>query len=525
MKLEKTFVSIAPVLLATLLVADDATAQSLEAVEIASGFSAPLYLCSPPGDTHRLFVVEQGGVLKIIKDGSVLATPFLDISSITSGAGEQGLLGLAFHPDYDQNGRFFVSYTNLNGNSVVREYGVSAGNPDVADPGVFVNIIGPIGQPYTNHNGGCIQFGADGMLYFGLGDGGSANDPGNRAQDPLDLHGKMLRLDIDIASPHIPPDNPFVGDAGTRDEIWSLGLRNPWRFSFDRMTGDLWIADVGQYAWEEVDFEPAGAGGRNYGWRCMEGTHCTGLTGCTCNDASLTLPVHEYSHSFGCSITGGYLYRGQLMPDYVGRYFFSDYCTGTVWSFDFSGGVMSDLQNHTSELAIPGGENPTSFGEDANGELYMVDANAGQIWLFRQRCTGSATNYCTSAPNSAGSGSVIGTTGTFSISDNNFSLTETGGIPSQFGLFFYGPNQISFPFGDGFRCVGGGIWRLSPAVTTDGSGNYQRPVDFTAPPADSGGGQITGGSTWNFQFWYRDPAGPGGSGFNTSNGVSVTFCP
>ncbi len=524
MKLKKTLLSAVPSLFVSLLLAEGVSAQNLQATEVASGFTSPVYLCAPDGDANRLFVVEQRGIIKIIKNGVVLGAPFLDIDALTNGGGERGLLGMAFHPDYDQNGRFYVSYTDTSNRSMVREYTVS-GNPDIADAGSFTDIFGPLNQPFSNHNGGCIQFGGDGMLYLGLGDGGSADDPGNRSQNPLNLLGKMLRFDVDIASPFIPADNPFVGDASTLDEIWSLGLRNPWRFSFDRDTGDLWIGDVGQNAWEEVDFEPAGAGGRNYGWRCMEGTSCTGLSGCTCNDIELTDPVHEYGHAAGCSITGGYRYRGQQMTDFVGRYFFTDYCAGTVWSFDFAGSVKSDLQDHTGDLAIPGGENPTSFGEDGLGELYIVDAAGGQIWRIEQECQGDATSYCTSAPNSAGPGSVIGVLGSLSVTTNDFTLTETGGIPNQFGLFFYGPNQISLPWGDGFRCAGGGIYRLSPAAKADGAGDYSRVVDFTQPPANAGGGAISGGSTWNFQYWYRDPAGPGGSGFNASDGASVTFCP
>ena len=509
--------------LAAAITASSASAQNLQVSEVASGFAAPLFLCSPPGDTSRLFVVEQGGRIKIIKNGALLATPFLNIDPLTNGGGERGLLGMAFHPNYASNGKFYVSYTNTAGASVIREYGVSS-DPDVADAATFSTIFGPLAQPFSNHNGGCIQFGADGMLYAGFGDGGSANDPGNRAQNKTNLLGKILRFDVDIPFPHIPASNPFVGDATTADEIWAIGVRNPWRFSFDRVTGDMWVGDVGQGAREEVNFELAGNGGLNYGWRCMEGFNCTGLSGCTCNGAGITLPVDDYSHGLGCSITGGYRYRGSSMPNFAGRYFYGDYCSGRVWSFDFNGSAISNKVEHTADLAIPGAESITSFGEDANGEIYIVDANGGQIWRIEEECPGGTSVYCTSAPNSVGSGCFISNSGTVSISTNNFSIVASAAAPGQPGLFYYGPNQISAPFGDGFRCVGGAVSRLNPPVIADSFGDASKAVDFTSGAPGSGPGAILPGSTWNFQFWYRDPAA-GGSGFNLSNGLTATFCP
>ncbi|MEO2095165.1 MAG: PQQ-dependent sugar dehydrogenase [bacterium] len=498
-------------------------AQSLKVTEIASGFSAPLYLTAPPGDTSRLFIVEQGGRIKIIKNGTLLSTPFINLDPLTNGSGERGLLGLAFHPQYASNGKFYVSYTNTGNSSVVREYTVSA-NPDVASTGSFKDIFGPLSQPFSNHNGGCIQFGGDGMLYAAYGDGGSANDPSNRAQNTTNLLGKMLRFDVDIAAPYIPASNPFVGVAGTSDEIWAIGLRNPWRFSFDRSTADLWIGDVGQNAREEIDFETAGNGGNNYGWRCMEGLSCTGLSGCTCNNAALTMPVDTYSHGFGCSVTGGYRYRGAAMPNFVGRYFYGDYCSGRIWSFAFNGSSISGKTEHTTDLGIPGGENITSFGEDANGELYVVDASGGQIWRIDEECAGTTTPYCTASPNSIGAGAFLSAAGTVSISANNFLIIASGAAPNQPGLFYYGANQISTPFGDGVRCVGGAVFRLNPAAFGDLFGDASRAVDFTQSPANAGAGAITAGSTWNFQYWYRDPAA-GGTGFNLSNAVSASFCP
>lgn len=511
---------------ATLLTftAPPAQGQNLRVTEIISGLNAPLYLCAPPGDTDRLFILEQSsGDIEIIKNGVQLATPFLDVGDISLGGGERGLLGMAFHPNYFGpgvgEGNFYINYTDNNGDTVVRQYNVSAGDPDIADPSSFQTII-TIPQPFGNHNGGCLQFGQDGMLYVSTGDGGSANDPGNRAQDITDqLLGKMLRFDVDLPAPYIPADNPFVGIAGD-DEIWAYGLRNPWRFSFDRLTGDMWIADVGQGAREEVDFQAVSStGGENYGWRCMEGTLCTGLSGCTCN-AGVVLPVDEYSHAFGCSITGGYRYRGSAMPSFVGRYFYADFCSSQVWSVDFDGTAIFDKQEHREDLDIPGAERITSFGEDGNGELYIVDSTAGQIWLIEEECVGTATNYCPATNNSSGGGASIGSFGSLNVSDNNFNLSVVGAPAGTTGLFFFGPTQLNAPFGNGTLCAGEPIQRITPTITTDFFGTSTAAFDLTS----NAGSVITEGSTWNFQLWFRDIAG-GGSLFNTSDGLSVFFCP
>ncbi|MCB9849324.1 MAG: PQQ-dependent sugar dehydrogenase [Phycisphaerales bacterium] len=350
---------------------------------VASGLSGPLFVTSPPGDTNRLFIVEQAGRIKILTGGSVLGTPFLNIVSIISSGGERGLLGLAFDPDYATNGFFYVNYTNTSGNTVVARYTVT-GDPatsNTANAGSAV-ILKTIVQPESNHNGGCLQFGPDGMLYVGVGDGGGGNDQhgsiGN-GQNTGTLLGKMLRLDVDNGPNYIPSDNPFVGAGDPLDEIWAIGLRNPWRFSFDRATGDMYIADVGQGAREEVDFQPASStGGENYGWRCMEGTACTGMTGCTCNAPALTLPIHEYTHGgtpFRCSISGGYVYRGSAIPGLQGTYFYADYCSAQIWSFRYNGSVLSEFQERTTELTpnISTIDSVVSFGEDGSGELYIVD--------------------------------------------------------------------------------------------------------------------------------------------------------
>jgi glucose/arabinose dehydrogenase len=345
---------------------------------VVSGLSNPLYLTTAPGDASRLFIVEQTGAIRIIKDGNLLPTPFLDISHKITSGGEQGLLGLAFDPDYAATGKFVVHYTDPAGDTHLSVYTVSS-DPDVADA-TSEQVILTADQPYDNHNGGQILFGPDGFLYMGLGDGGSANDPEGRAQNLGDLLGSILRLDLHGAAPYaVPPDNPFVGQAGVQPEVWSYGLRNPWRFSFDRATGDLYIADVGQNQYEEVDVAPASAGngkGLNYGWNIMEGAHC--LNGGTCDTVGLVPPDFEYAHDQGCSITGGYVYRGAAIPALQGLYFFADYCQGWVRSFRYQEGQATELTDWPT--LRPGGS-ITSFGEDGAGELYVI-VQSGSVFKF-----------------------------------------------------------------------------------------------------------------------------------------------
>jgi glucose/arabinose dehydrogenase len=345
-------------------------------LEVASGLSFPLYLTAPPNDAARLFIVEKTGGIRIVKDGTLLVTPFLDISGKVSNGGEQGVLGLAFDPNYASNGRFFVHYTDPAGNTRLSSFQVSA-NPDIADAG-SEQVILTAPQPYPNHNGGQLLFGPDGLLYLGLGDGGASGDPERRGQNLSDLLGAILRLDVGAGSSYaVPSDNPFVAQAGARPEIWSYGLRNPWRFSFDRGTGDLYIADVGEGQFEEIDVSPAAGGagkGLNFGWNRMEGSHC--FNSGQCDQAGLTLPAYEYSHSNGCSITGGYIYRGSAIPSLQGLYFFADYCQGWVRSFRYSNGATTEL---TDWQALKPGGSITSFGEDASGELYLI-VESGRVF-------------------------------------------------------------------------------------------------------------------------------------------------
>jgi hypothetical protein len=340
----------------------------LVASPVVSGLSNPLWLTAPPGDP-RLFVVEQRGTVRIVKDGTLLPEPFLDLRSAVAAGGERGLLGLAFHPDYADNGRFYVDYTDPQGDTRVVAYRVSASNPDLADASSGDTILS-VEQPFSNHNGGLVTFGPDGMLYVGLGDGGSGGDPRGNGQNRQTLLGTILRLDVDGGSPYrVPPDNPFVGQAGFRDEIWAWGLRNPWRYSFDPPSGLLYIADVGQSDWEEVDAEPATAGGLNYGWNVMEGRHCYGAS--SCDSTGLVQPILEYGHDQGCSITGGFVYRGSAMPELRGTYFYSDYCSGWLRSLRFEGNAVT--AERSWDVGALG--QVLSFGEDAAGELYALSAN------------------------------------------------------------------------------------------------------------------------------------------------------
>ena len=351
---------------------------NLTTVRVATGFRLPIDLQAPPGDRARLFVVEQGGRIRILRAGAIVEPPFLDISGRIRSGGEQGLLGLAFHPRYAETGRFYVNYTDRSGDTHISEFRVSS-NPDVADAGTERQLLF-VDQPFDNHNGGGLAFGNDGFLYVGLGDGGSGGDPMHNGQSLGTPLGKMLRIDVNTGSPFgVPSDNPFLARPGAFPAIWAYGLRNPWRFSFDRATGDLYIGDVGQGAVEEVDVGAASRrGGENYGWNVMEGDRCFSPSS-NCDRTGLTQPVAVYSHDTGCSITGGYVYRGCRMPGYAGTYFYGDYCTSIVRSFRFQGGAATDTRDWTVALGR-GLDNISSFGVDAEGEIYILDHADGEVY-------------------------------------------------------------------------------------------------------------------------------------------------
>lgn len=357
---------------------------------VVSGLSRPVHIANAGDNSGRLFIVEQGGLVRIVRNGNLLVTPFLDIQGrvLSPSGGEQGLLSIAFPPGFGSGKNYFyVYYTNLDGNNQVSRFHLSS-NPDVADASSEELILLIPHPTYSNHNGGQLVFGPDGYLYIGTGDGGSGGDPNKNAQNPASLLGKLLRIKVEekptpsVALPNkmyfpavmasntrpysIPPSNPFVGQPGYRPEIWALGLRNPWRYSFDRLTGDLYIGDVGQDTREEVDLQLANSpGGQNYGWNIMEGFICY-PPGTSCNSTGLTLPIHDYPHNPECSITGGFVYRGPTYPSMQGIYFYTDYCSGKIWGLQKINGTWQNQQLYVV------GFGPTSFGEDQAGELYLA---------------------------------------------------------------------------------------------------------------------------------------------------------
>jgi hypothetical protein len=353
---------------------------TLKLDQVATGLSGPVYVTSPAGDP-RLFIVEQPGRIRVIQNGQLLPTPFLDIVSRVGSGGERGLLSLAFHPQYSTNGFFFVYFTAPDGQIRVERFTVSA-NPNVANPSSAKLILG-VPHPRGNHNGGLALFGPDGMLYLGLGDGGGAGDPDENGQDPNALLGSLLRIDVNTGDPYgIPAGNPFIGRADARPEIWATGLRNPWRFAFDTQGGNLYIADVGQGELEEVNVVPATRAGVNYGWNIMEGSSCFNAS--SCNRQGLELPALEYRHlGNACSVTGGFVYRGAAIPEIAGHYFYGDYCAGFVKSFRYQNGAATDERNW--ELGNIG--NVTSFGQDSAGELYITAGN-GTVYRIAKSAGG-----------------------------------------------------------------------------------------------------------------------------------------
>jgi len=371
----------------------------LRATPLVTGLTLPLGFVQDPTDSTVQLVLEQGGRVRVIKSGVVQSTDFVDLRSAIASGGEQGLLGLAFAPDYPSSGRFFVCFTDRNGHIVVARLKRSSAGPLRADPQSRFDLVWPDGRrfiqhPFSNHNGGNLTFGPDGFLYVGMGDGGSGNDPRNNGQNPHSLLGKMLRLDVSVPDEDsrgygLPTNNPYYGRSDALWEIWSFGLRNPWRWSFDNParggTGAMLIADVGQNRWEEINYEPAGAGGRNYGWRIREGAH-DNVTNLPAFSQPLRDPLWEYSHADGQSVTGGFVYRGRALgSQYVGRYFFADYVTSRVWSLRLTidpvtkEAAADDPVEHTSQLGTAS-RSPSSFGVDTAGELYLVSHTGGAVY-------------------------------------------------------------------------------------------------------------------------------------------------
>lgn len=556
---------------------------------VASGLSFPVFATAPPGDTSRLFIVEQGanGTARIrildLSTDTLLTTPFLTISGIDAG-GERGLLGLAFHPNYATNGYFYVYVSDSPTSNSVWRYQVSA-QPDLADPNSKQPVMS-MPDPWSNHNGGWIAFGPDRYLYIATGESGSGV-----AQDISNLLGKMLRIDIDgdafPGDPNtnyaIPPTNPFVGGPGA-DEIWHLGLRNPWRDSFDRTTGDLYIGDVGQSSFEEIDFQPAGVGDLNFGWQCMEGNNCTGLSGCTCNTPSLTNPITTYTHGQGCAVMGGYVYRGRALCGMQGTYFFADYCTARIWSLRYGPGGVTELTDRTAELHPPGSlaiNLVSSFGEDQNGELYICDHYDGELYRIVPGtivdcnlngaddacdisggtsldadgdgipdecepavvpfCFGDGTSVTCPCGNSgatghgcensaATGGAQLTSAGQPRVSSDTLVFTATGELPTAFSICLQGDTEIApVIFGDGQRCAAGIMKRLYIVHAAGGMLTVPASGDPSVSARSAAlGNPIAPGTIRIYQTYYRDssstfcPSPPGGT-FNSSSGLRVRW--
>jgi hypothetical protein len=536
---------------------------NIEAARVAGGFSKPVLALSPPGDYRRLFVVEEDAArIRIldIQTGSVKATPFLSLAGKVQAGGERGLLGLAFHPNYQQNGKFYVNYTDTGSDTIVECYQVSSTNPDVADPNPVSTIIGPIFQPQTNHNGGMIAFGPDGMLYIGMGDGGNFNDQGTghvaggNAQSGSTLLGKLLRLDVDIPFPHIPASNPFVAEPTIMDEIWAFGMRNPWRFSFDDASGAIYIGDVGQDAREEIDYHPPGVSGLNFGWRCMEGLLCTNLSGCVCNAPELTLPIDTYPTAGDCAVVGGYVYNGCAIPNLVGTYFYADYCSSRIWSFTYDGVTKTATVNRTTELEPAGAttiQRIAGFGQDSYGEIYILDHTDGEIFKIVSAdpfpdcngnsiddnceitvggvpdlngngipddCECAAITYCT-----AKAGLMCGTPAISSFGKSSaaapadFFILAGPARSNRSGLLLYtNQGRDAQPFQGGTLCLKTPPLRRGPAVNSGGTATCdgEFALDMNAFAFGNAGGNpdpflSIPGTQVNVQWWGRDSIATG----------------
>lgn len=510
---------------------------SLELVVDASdGLVDPISIASIPGD-DRLFLVEREGQVRVLRSGALESTLFMDFPAPLALTVSTGLRAIAFHPDYETNGFVYCWYDapSTSGaivDAVLGRMTRSSSQPSQVDPATLVEILR---APQANYGHACgsLEFGRDGYLYVLLGDGGNPGDPGCNSQDPSTLMGALMRIDVDSAFPYaVPTDNPFVGDPAIRDEIWHRGFRHPWKWSFDRATGDLWIADVGQATREEIDFVPAGVGGLNFGWKVMEGTACFNSTGCPagvapCGDPSYTPPLYEYDHSVGCSITGGFVYRGNELPQLVGHYFFGDFCSGRVWTLRRNSlGQVESLTDRTLEFQPAGGgalTAPVAFGEDGFGELYVLDYDDKE--LYRVGRLEPVASYCEAAPNlvssSGATSSILGST---SLTANDLTFQVTGLPPNSFGLYFYGKGVTSVRSGNGYLCVDGALLRL-PVAQANVAGMLTLHVDSSIPPMASGAGQVVAGATWAFQCWYRDVGGPLGATYNFSDALSVRFVP
>lgn len=526
----RTAVPLLAGLVAVLPLVRGARAQDVALELVVSGLDFPVQALPRPGDGRLLVLEQHAGLVRVVEDGALLPTPFLDVSADVNGWFEGGLLSMAFPPDHAVSGRFHVSLMVTGDELVVREYRVPPGS-DVADPTPVAELL-RLPQSSPIHNGGHLAHGPDGMLYVALGDGGPGGDPNQRGQDTANLYGGIARLDPDLPPAFVPPDNPFVGVPGAAEALWAYGLRSPWRLDFDPVDGDLWITDVGQTTREEVDWLAAGSpGGTNFGWRCREGTSC--FDAACCDDPGLVDPIFEYGHDSGrCAVIGGVVYRGDLLPALQGAFVASDFCSTELFVLRQENGALVE----STILPSPtlGGldviQRLASVARDGAGEVLLVDAGPGPGTgeIFRLVPRPGVQRYCEAGVNSLGLRARLDTLGSTSLGAADLTLRLTRAAPQQSALFFYGPAPTKVPFRDGFRCVGVSapvfLQRLAPVVSLDGTGSGSLAPDPAAAPMGSGPGAVLAGSTWFFQSWYRDPAS-NGSGENLSDALALTFAP
>jgi glucose/arabinose dehydrogenase len=512
--------------LSACLFAMPAVAQDLTLEQLASNILTPTTLNYDPTHPDRFFAASNTGV-RVVENGHQANDPFIDLSAEITAGFVEGVGGFCLHPDFASNGLCYVAYIDDAFVCHLDEYQVDGTGLGV-DLGSKRAILPATPQPGPVHNFNPIIFGPDGMLYVGVGDGGSSSS--DNAQDITTIFGKILRLDVDAPAPHVPPDNPFVGVMGAAEEIWHLGLRNPWRFSFDRLTGDMYIGDVGRGDIEEISFVPAGVSGANFGWDCNEGTMCSTFSPCSCGTASMIDPIFEFDHLGRCAVIGGYVYRGSAIPSLYGAYLFGDFCSGDIWALRHDGVAVTLIAEISDELN-EGSSNqitlPVAFGEDPDGELYIMDKVGSEILKIIPELD-DIVSYCGTSPNSLGPGANLYGYGTTSIAANDLEIAVDGVPPNGFGLPFYGSEQANIPFGDGVRCVNGGalgLARVFPIMQANASGEAGRTFNYIFMPFSNSPTAISAGETWYMQYWYRDLNGPVGGGFNLSNGLELTFVP
>lgn len=506
-----------------------------QVVPTSAGLNTPVGLAAQVGDS-RLFITEIGGLVKILRGTQLDAAPFADVSPWIEPTALTGLRAMAFHPDHAVNGQVFFWVDAPDGSggvdAVLGRMTLDPASVDRVDPASWTEIL-RAPQEGRGHGGGALHFGPDGMLHAALGDGGLAGDPSCNAQDPMSLMGTVLRIDVDGGTPYgIPPDNPFASTPGVRPEILHLGLRHPWKWSFDSATGDLWVADVGQAEREEVTFIRALQRGFNLGWSRTEGNLCFASGACgpgvdPCGSGAYLAPLHEYDHSLGCSITGGFVYRGTEVPFLFGTYLYGDFCNGRM-GYLRTNGVALTASGDFDVRTVPASASftsPVAFGEGGDGELYVIDFAGAEIYRVAGSC--GAETVCTGAPNAVGPGATLRASGSTSVVANDLAFRVSGLPPSTSAILFYGGDTASVPAGNGTRCVGpgsAGLFRATVAFA-NASGELQLPLDLTTSPFSAGASRIDAGSTWYFQAWYRDVGGPLGATFNLTSAASVLFCP